>query len=50
MIMKHYISPSVTEQFIQNLGILCGSGGDRVKSDLGLHGGDKGGDATQAYW
>ena len=49
MIMKHYISPSVTEQFIQNLSMLCGSGGDRVKSDLGLHGGDKGGDATDAY-
>ena len=48
MIMKHYISPSVTEQFIQNLGILCGSG-DTVSSNIGIGGGEQSGDVTQAY-
>ncbi len=45
--MKHYISPSVTEQHIQNLSVLCGS--DRVSSDIGLHGGDESGDQAAAF-
>ena len=46
--MKHYISPSVTEQHIQNLSILCGS--DRVDSNIGIHGCDNSGDAASAFW
>ena len=48
MIMKHYISPSVTEQFIQNLGILCGSG-DTVSSNIGIGGGDQSENPTAAF-
>lgn len=44
---NHYISPSIKEQFIQNLTILCGS--DRVSSDIGLHGGDNSGDVAGAF-
>ena len=45
--MKHYISPSVTEQFIQNLTILCGS--DRVGSNIDIHGGDNSGNVAGAF-
>ena len=48
MIMKHYISPSVTEQSIQNISMLCASG-DTVSSNIGIGGGDKSGDQTAAF-
>ena len=47
--MKHYISPSVTEQHIQNLSVLCASGVEPVTSNVDIHGGDKSGDVTGAF-
>ena len=44
---KSYIHPAIQSQFISPLTVLCGS--DRVSSNVGLGGGDQGGDQTQAF-
>ena len=48
MIMKTiYKTPSTSVQPIYHSSVLCGS--DRVSSNVGLTGGDKSGNATDAY-
>lgn len=46
---KQYFAPSTLEQFINNSGVLCASGGDRVSSNVNIHGGDKSGDVADAF-
>ena len=41
---KQYISPSTLEQVLNYSTVLCASGGDRVSSSIGIHGGDNSGD------
>ena len=47
--MKHYISPSVTEQHIQNLSVLCASGGRSATSNINVYSDGKSGDVTGAF-
>ena len=47
---KIYSTPQVEVHPITPLSMLCESGAsDRVSSDLGIHGGDKSGDAAGAF-
>ena len=47
--MKHYISPSVTEQHIQNLSILCASGGRDATSNINVYSDGKSGKVADAF-
>lgn len=44
---KNYIQPVITEQEIQQSTVLCSSG--RASSNIGVGGGDKSGDAADAF-
>lgn len=43
-----YKTPCISIQPIYHSSVICGSG-DRVSSNVDVHGGDNSGDATQAY-
>ena len=46
---KQYISPSTLEQVLNYSTVLCASGGDRVSSSIGIHGGDNSGEVIGAF-
>ena len=46
---KIYNSPTTSAQAIRISGIICASGGDRISSNLDIHGGDNSGDVTGAF-
>lgn len=46
---KQYISPSTLEQVLNYSTVLCASGGDRVSSSIGIHGGDDSGVIDDAF-
>ncbi len=46
---KQYISPSTLEQVLNYSSVLCASGGDRVSSNIDIHGGDKSGNVVDAF-
>lgn len=45
---KRYLSPSTSAQLITHSGVLCASG-DRVVSNVTIHGGDQSGSVTDAF-
>lgn len=50
MIMKkQYISPSTLEQVLNYSTVLCASGGDRVSSNIDIHGGNNSGNVIDAF-
>jgi len=46
---KIYLTPATSAQFIQHLGVLMTSGGDRATSNVGVFGGDNSGDVNAAF-
>lgn len=47
---KQYISPSTLEQVLNYSTVLCASGGgDRVSSNIDIHGGNNSGDVIDAF-